>query len=221
MTHLMEFYKEKGNLHKMIRIINGESKISLRIVDWFVTNYAKKYYTVYDLPDGSHDTYRFKVYNDYKLKLKAYSKKRLDPFCRWERISIPYDDEKNMETTIGQLNFFKWAIENRIIEYIENHYDDIEADMNARNSTSKRKTTGPNKKSDSLSSHESLATTATCDSSESMNSGDSYKSGESCDSNDFIMSNNNTKTRKKREELSISACKCIKKETVKIVVKFH
>jgi len=228
MTHLMEFYKEKGNLQKMIRIINGESAISLRIVDWFVTNYAKKYYTVYDLPENpvdtssddtnAYDTYRFKVYNDYKLKLKAYSKKRLDPFCRWERISIPYDDEKNMETTIGQLNFFKWAIENRIIEFIENHYDDIEADMNARNSTSKRKTTGQNKKSDSLSSHESLATTVTCDSM------DSYKSGESIESmdsgNDFIM-NNNTKTRKKREELSISACKCIKKETVKIVVKFH
>ena len=28
------------------------------------------------------------------------------------------------------------------------------------------------------------------------------------------------KTRKKREELSISACKCIKKENVKIIVKF-
>ena len=263
MTHLMEFYKNKGNLHKMIRIINGESKISLRIVDWFVTNYAKKYYTVYDLPDGSNDTYRFKVYNDYKLKLKAYSKKRLDPFCRWERISIPYDDEKNMETTIGQLNFFKWAIENRIIEFIENHYDDIEADMNARNSTSKRKLGGPNKKSDSLSSHESLATTTTYDSYGSMDSMGSGETGESGDSlgggqgsseamnpttnslgdrrspvgtegsnlehrrcseetfgNDFIM-NNNTKTRKKREELSISACKCIKKETVKIVVKFH
>ena len=253
----MEFYKNKGNLHKMIRIINGESKISLRIVDWFVTNYAKKYYTVYDLPEnpacydmtaGSCDTYRFKVYNDYKLKLKAYSKKRLDPFCRWERISIPYDDEKNMETTIGQLNFFKWAIENRIIEFIENHYDDIEADMNARNSTSKRKLGGPNKKSDSLSSHESLATTTTYDSYGSMDSMGSGETGESGDSlgggqgsseamnpttnslgdrrspeefgNDFIM-NNNTKTRKKREELSISACKCIKKETVKIVVKFH
>ena len=30
-----------------------------------------------------------------------------------------------------------------------------------------------------------------------------------------------TKTRKKREELSISATKCIKKESVKIVVKFN
>jgi len=175
----MEFYKHKENINKMMSIINGETKISLRIVDWFVTNYAKKNYTVYDIASSSTSS-RFKVYNDYKLKLKAYAKKRFDPFCRWERISIPYDDEKYMETTIGQLNFFKWAIENQILEFIKENYDLIERDMNERNSTSKNK---------------------------SMVSTDSDESS-------------NTKTRKKREELSISACKCIKKETVKIVVKF-
>jgi hypothetical protein len=172
LQNLMEFYKDRNNLHKMMFIINGESKISLRIVDWFVTNYAKKNYTVYTLRNiHTNDDVRFKVYNDYKLKLKAYSKKRFDPFCRWERISIPYDDEKYMETTIGQLNFFKWAIENNIIEYIKSNYEDIEKDMNNRNSV-------PSDKSD-------------------------------------------TKIRKKREELSVSACKCIKKESVSIVVKFH
>lgn len=177
MKNLMEFYENRDNLHKMMCIINGESKISLRIVDWFVTNFAKKYYTVYEKPlkPESSEMMRFKVYNDYKLKLKAYSKKRFDPFCRWERISIPYDNEKYMETTIGQLNFFKWAIENDIVDYIKNNYDAIESDMNSRNSTSKNKA--------------SLE--------------------------------DNTKTRKKREELSVSACKCIKKETVKIVVKFN
>jgi hypothetical protein len=72
--------------------------------------------------------------------LKAYAKKNFDPFCRWERIQIPYDEESSMETTIGQLNFFKWAIENRIIDYIQAHYSEIEDDMNSRNSTSKRKT---------------------------------------------------------------------------------
>jgi len=182
LTNLMEFYKNKENMDKMIHIINGESKISLRIVDWFVTNFAKKYYTVYEIPlSNKNETQRFKVYNDYKLKLKAYSKKKLDPFCRWERISIPYDEEKYMETTIGQLNFFKWAIENKIIEYIEEHYQEIEKDMNDRNSTSRRKDL-------SNSSTESI---------------------------------DNTKTRKKREELSVSACKCIKKEMVRIVVKFN
>jgi hypothetical protein len=185
MRNLMEFYGDKENIHKMMSIINGESRISLRIVDWFVTNFAKKYYTVYDITttkiNGDTETSRFKVYNDYKLKLKAYSKKRFDPFCRWERISIPYDEEKYMETTIGQLNFFKWAIENNIVDYIKTNYDIIENDMNARNSTSKCKI--------SLDEKESV--------------------------------NQNTKTRKKREELSVSACKCIKKENVKIIVKFN
>lgn len=144
MKNLMDFYNKSDNLNKMMNIINGESKISLRIVDWFVTNFAKKYYTVYELTSKENDITRFKVYNDYKLKLKAYSKRRFDPFCRWERITIPYDNEKSMETTIGQLNFFKWAIENNIIHYIENNYSDIENDMNQRNSTSKRKASPDN-----------------------------------------------------------------------------
>jgi len=173
LDNLMEFYGKKENLLKMMKIINGESNISLRIVDWFVTNFAKKNFTVYELSQND----RFKVYNDYKLKLKAYSKKRFDPFCRWERISIPYDDTSYMETTIGQLNFFKWAIENKIVDYIQDNYNDIESDMNLRNSTSKK--------------------------------------------NISIIDSFDGKTRKKREELSISACKCIKKENVKIVVKFN
>ena len=82
---------------------------------------------------------RFKVYVDYKLKLKAYSKKRFDPFCRWDRISIPYKGTTCIETTIGQLNFFKWTLENGVIDFIEENYETIEKDMNNRNSTSKRK----------------------------------------------------------------------------------
>lgn len=188
LNNLMEFYKDKDNILKMMNIINGESKISLRIVDWFVTNFAKKNFTIYEVPikkNGIFEMSRFKVYNDYKLKLKSYSKKRFDPFCRWDRISIPYDETSFMETTLGQLNFFKWAIENKIIDYIQENYQIIESDMNNRNSTSKKKQTLEND-SDLL--------------------GDSVSGG--------------GKTRKKREELSISACKCIKKENVKIVVKF-
>ena len=139
LNNLMEFYKDTNNLNRMLKIITGESKISLRIVDWFSTNYAKKYYTLYDVDDQNGNTRRFKVYFDYKLKLKAYSKKRFDPFCRWDRISIPYTNGTCIETTIGQLNFFKWAIENGVIKYIDENYDTIEKDMNNRNSTSKRK----------------------------------------------------------------------------------
>jgi hypothetical protein len=180
LKNLMIFYntEENDNLDKMLRIITGESKISLRIVDWFATNYAKKYYTLYVIDQTIENVARrFKVYDDYKLKLKAYSKKRFDPFCRWDRISIPYKDGNCIETTIGQLNFFKWALENKVVDYIEQNYETIEKDMNNRNSTSKRK--------------------------------------------ELLLVGDNSKTRKKREELSVSATKSIKKEKVEIVVQFN
>jgi hypothetical protein len=139
LNNLLDFYKDENNLIRMLKIITGDSKISLRIVDWFATNYSKKYYTIYEFENKFGLTTRFKVYVDYKLKLKAYSKKKFDPFCRWERICVPYKDNTCIETTLGQLNFFKWALENKVIEYIENNYDIIEKDMNNRNSTSKRK----------------------------------------------------------------------------------
>ena len=200
LNKLMQFYHKDNNFEKMLEIINGQSKISLRIVDWFATNYSKKYYTVYSIPNES----RFKVYNDYKLKLKAYSKKRFDPFCRWERITIPFKNDTFIQTTIGQLNFFKWALENDIITYITENYKAIDVDMNIRNSVTKAK------------NYSISSTDSTCSSSSnsSISSNDSLGSNNSNNSN----TSTNSKTRKKREELSSNASKGIKKEEVSIIV---
>jgi len=147
LNNLISYYSEKDyqQLDKILPILNGTSPISLRIIDWFVTNYSKQHYVVYPL----HNT-RFKVYNDYKLKLKAYSKKRFDPFCRWEKNVIPYRTNQFIQTTIGQLNFFKWMLDNGILEYIQEHYDSIEQDMVLRN-TAKPKTEKNRKKREELS----------------------------------------------------------------------
>lgn len=168
LVKLMLFYNTDDNLKKMLAIINGESRISLRIIDWFTTNYAKKAFTKYVNKKGK----RFIVYEDYKLNLKAFKKQRFDPFCRWDRIQVPYAEGSSIETTIGQLNFFKWALENDIIEYIEDNYTEIETDMNKNNSLSRSK-------------------------------------------------KNINVTRKKRQELSISASKCLKKETIEITLNFN
>ena len=189
LNKLMSFYNKDNNLEKMLNIINGKSKISLRIVDWFVTNYSKKNYIVYDILKNNVNN-RFKVYNNYKLNLKAYSKKRFDPFCRWDRITIPYNETSLVQTTLGQLNFFKWALENNIIQYIQDNYDIIDNDMNNRNSSSKSKNY-------------------------SISSNTSNSSSESSDS-----SSSNNKTRKKREELSKNASQSIKKENIKTIITF-
>ena len=147
LTNLISYYSDNDyqQLDKILPILNGTSPISLRIIDWFVTNYAKQHYVVYILSNS-----RFKVYNDYKLKLKAYSKKRFDPFCRWEKNVIPYRTNQFIQTTIGQLNFFKWILDNDILTYIQENYESIEQDMMHRN-TSKPKTEKNRKKREELS----------------------------------------------------------------------
>jgi hypothetical protein len=68
---------------------------------------------------------------DYKNQLKAYAKIYFDPFCRRDRINFIYGKGHELLTTVGQLNFFRWAIENNIIEYTVSNMEIIEKDMNA------------------------------------------------------------------------------------------
>ena len=104
LNNLMDFYKNEIYLNRMLKIITGESKISLRIVDWFATNYAKKNYTLYPIYESNGNIIRFKVYFDYKLKLKAFSKKRFDAFCRSKRLNIPYKNDSDLPLTgIGEM----------------------------------------------------------------------------------------------------------------------
>ena len=136
---LKTYYYNDNNLTKLLNIIKFKKSISLRIIDWFATNYSKKNNTIFIIykdEDGnktlkeSEDIFsQFNVYNSYKSQLKAYSKKRFDPFCRRERLDIEINGH-NLNTTIGQLNFFRWVINNNIIDYIEENINEIESDMN-------------------------------------------------------------------------------------------
>jgi hypothetical protein len=219
---LLTFFKQNDfePLKIMLDVINGESAISLRIIDWFSTNYAKKNYTVYSIPEnGSKPERRFKVYLDYKLNLKAYSKKRFDPFCRWDRIAFPYLNNSYIQTTVGQLNFFKWAIDNQVIHYIEANYRDIEHDMNSRNSISKRKPGSSSSSSSSSRRDEEMALELTLSSSPQTKRVDDDDTDGGKD--DDLLSLSSASTRKRREELSILASSCIKKEMVEVVVTFE
>lgn len=188
LMELLEFYKNKDYLEIVKKIVNREfvisksKKISIRIVNWFVTNYAKQYFTVYE----SAEKERFFVWTRFRSAEDGYSKEMFDPYSRKDRIIIPYDETTKLITTIGQLNFFKWAILNKVIDYIIDHYDDITNDMTNR-LTVKNKT--------------NLL---------------------SLDETNVVKENVSTggKTRKKREELSISACRSIRKEFVPIKITF-
>lgn len=123
---LTNFYSNPDVLKRVQDIITGESKISLRLIDWLVTNYAKKHNISYLTKENRHVI----VYLAYKSHLKAYSKKMFDPFCRWKRIKF-----LEMNTTVGQLSFFEWAIQDEVLNYLEEHYDEVQKDMDECSTT--------------------------------------------------------------------------------------
>jgi hypothetical protein len=122
---LRDFFTNPGRLEAILPILEGKSDISLRLIDWFVTNYAKKHNISYILNQR-----QFLVYFHYKRELKAYSKRLFDPFCRRERIMFQARGHEPFVTTVGQLNFFRWALEKEIIDYIKMNLEAIEKDMN-------------------------------------------------------------------------------------------
>lgn len=124
MKSLTEFYKNTIYIEQMKNIVDQNSVISLRILDWFITNYAKKYRTIIQNKSKSVD-----VYQNYKLQLKSYSKRGFDPFCRKNKIRFYYTDDNYIETSCGQLCFFRWCFENDILSYVKNNLSTIEQDM--------------------------------------------------------------------------------------------
>lgn len=124
LNSLTIFYLENKKYYDTFKsIINKESIISLRIIDYFVTTYAKQNKTV--IPES-----RYAIHQEYKNQLKGYNKRKFDSFSR----TYKNDSSKkfvfthpngNIETTIGQLNFFRWALSNGIVEYLERHYHDV------------------------------------------------------------------------------------------------
>jgi hypothetical protein len=128
MISLSRFYNNKANINKIIPLIEQRSDVSLRLVDWFVTNYSKKNNTVIT-KEKNGNVIHFNVYLSYRNQLKAYSKEKFDPFRRNEHIVFYYDIDKYIETTHGQLNFFRWVIQNDILDYIKDKMSVIESDM--------------------------------------------------------------------------------------------
>lgn len=134
MKSLNDFYKDEKHIGVLKPILNQESTISLRILDWFITNYSKKNRVIL------HNT--FDIYQNYKLQLRSYSKKQFDPFCRKNKILFYYNNKDFLETSCGQLCFFRWCIQNGILEYVDKHIQDIENDM--KNSIKQSPPTQPN-----------------------------------------------------------------------------
>lgn len=112
----------------------SQGSTSLRMLDYFVTNYARRMETSYILQnEETKETSIFVVYVEYKTALDEFHKDLIDPFCR----SCQDDGIEHMRdfmSRLRQLNFFKWAFSHKVVDYVIQHADEIEQDhiMNRR-----------------------------------------------------------------------------------------
>jgi len=132
LSSLSNFYLKNTEYKYILKnIIDGKHELSLRMIDWLVTIYAKNNNIIfwisldnnkiyYDLPEENINKYKkINLYLDYRAQLKSFKKINFDSFRRHDRITFIIEPDKHLaiETTVGQLNFFKWAFSNRIIVY--------------------------------------------------------------------------------------------------------
>jgi hypothetical protein len=128
MNSLKKFFTEE-RFKLVIPIIVGSSKISLRVIDWFVTNYSKKNQIIYKIKENDEECY-INIHTHYKSQLNAYGKKFIDPFCRGkDRIVFKVSESQCILTNLSQLNFFRWAVQYNVIQYIDKYYANIVKDM--------------------------------------------------------------------------------------------
>lgn len=125
---LSKYYSRNNKIKILKDIIDNKSELSLRLIDWYVTNYCKQHNIVYILDRKNNKEY-FNVYMNYRAQLKAFKKVLFDPFRRRDRIMFCYDKNNCINTTIGQLNFFRWAIDNEVFDHLSKDIAKVEKDM--------------------------------------------------------------------------------------------
>jgi len=142
LNSLIDFYKNNPEHIEILKsfLKNKKRRLSLRLLDWLVTNYSKKYNIVIN----NNNNVDF-LYLAYKNHLKSFSKRFFDAFARIQRIFYSFDNkvhkitfdeiddyikrEDGVITTVAQLNAFRFFITCGVINYAIEHLENIERDM--------------------------------------------------------------------------------------------
>jgi hypothetical protein len=114
--------------------INDESSDvpRLRALNWCVTNFAKGHPVVTMKPDGQGGFQLIDPAVAYAQLLKSMHRSLFDPYRRGTLLFFQSKATGRTEyTTVGQLTFVIWCIENGVDAYVAKHEAAIRAHMNA------------------------------------------------------------------------------------------
>jgi hypothetical protein len=143
-TKIDRFFKSEctnEQICKMIKIINNEDSVSLRLLNWFAMKHSATMESL-EIINSTGNVELFDVKISYRARLNTHSKKYFDPFRRGKRFDYPYDindKDKVVETTLCQLNFFRWLYLHELMDYVEEHFDELKQKMGSYNNVEKKK----------------------------------------------------------------------------------
>ena len=126
---IKSFYEDEQNINLYLSILSKEFNISIRLVIFFILRYSKINKINYIIHKNENIHYIFNVYFSYKQHIRKYQIKYFDPFNRGNKISYLFNNNQSIITTIGQMNFFIWFIENNIYNYLIDNYNLIYYEM--------------------------------------------------------------------------------------------
>jgi hypothetical protein len=135
-----------------------QSKYSVGLLNWFNVNYSKEYGVEYTIESLGRKRSVY-VWQSYNAALSGYKKEYFDPFARGKNCGKEISIENNGDvvlTTVRQLNYFRWAINNGIIDYVKQHVDLIYDDMNARGRNAVKQSSDVKKRQISVSASKKL-----------------------------------------------------------------
>jgi hypothetical protein len=118
------FNSDESRTTQLHDILSKRSGVSLRLVDWLVTN-ASKTSTIVVYNKGIP----VDAFVDYRRRLSSHTKRNFDAFARRKRITLTFFGNIRRQSSLAQLNFFKYIIDRNLFEYCKSHRDEIEAHM--------------------------------------------------------------------------------------------
>jgi hypothetical protein len=127
LQEIAPWYTDDRTREVLLPVVMQTSEVSLRVLDWFVTNYTKRYRILAEDEDAGFHT----IATLYKHWLRHYRRKLFDPFRRRERIFFRHPDDhcRVFCTTCAQVNFLKWCETYGVLSQARKYRAEIEADM--------------------------------------------------------------------------------------------
>lgn len=143
-TEVDRFFTTKCDqmkVQKMVNIINNEDTISLRLLNWFAMKYSATMMALdFVNSDGKIELFDVKI--SYRARLNTHSKRYFDPFRRGRKFDYEYDKtdkSRAVETTLCQLNFFRWMFMHDLMDYVEENFEELKNKMGSYNTQEKKK----------------------------------------------------------------------------------